>query len=412
MGAARNHEVHRFEKDLVPFTSMRLFRVRFSAVLIVALTLATAGDRVTAATAQEEYAELRWLHRSQLPTEIERYSDAALAWSQNKLHTLHDRGMAFISANPQSPLRWDVLVLLRWGPNHSIQVMRDGTRVVNQSPQERANWNRKYFPMIEELLTAEDAGTSARSEALLQLIEYYSDAVRRNQIDNPKADAVPQVLEWITQLHAIDPENPRLFTLYKRVAQMLNTGDPALCERFLAEKQALHPDNPDVQRYVKSFRRLLRNQAKSANEVWDYLARIDPAYVDTPRYQGKVVLIVELSVAWDDRTMLLEELHQKYHVAGLEIIQLYWFYPDAKAPPLQRDREEVLRHVAGKNWPWPVIVDSTTHYTERFHDYWALPQIPAALVVGRDGRLTREIGGAVEWEERVRLALFESKEKR
>ncbi len=391
------------------------FRVRPLAFVVVILTMLSAlGSRGVAAP-QADYEALRKLSTTQLKPGMNRGSDAYLEWTQERFRTLHDRGLEFIAAHPTHPLRWDVLVLLRWGRNLEIVVRADGTKNAVQPLAERVAWEREYASRLEDLLESAGAGPAARREALNQLIDYYCNEIRKGTVDNPRKGLVPALLDWVNELYALDPKSGRLAYLYLRVARMLNALNPAQCRAFLDEKLARHtgkgdPD-VDVRRNVENFQRLMRNQAAPATELWDHLRRIEPTF-DVSPYRGKVVLIAYLAVDWTLNTMQLEELYAKYHHDGLEIIQVAYRnrstgvvrYGNEQRydppPPVQSDKAAMQRYVAEKKWPWPVLWD-VAPYAEDFQRVWAQNTIPAYLLVGRDGRIARDIPGEMKWEVRI-----------
>jgi hypothetical protein len=397
-------------------------RVRPFPFFVVILSGFVALNTRGGAAPQSDYEALRRLSETQLKPGMERSSDAHLEWIRERFRTLHDRGLEFMAAHPKHPLRWDVLVLLRWGRTHDIVVRADGTKGTLQPPAERAEWEREYMSRLEDLLQSAEAGPAARREALNQLVDHYCIEIRKGTVDNPRKGLVPALLEWVNELHALDPKSGKLAYLYLRVARMLNALDPVQCRAFLDEKLARHagkgdPDL-DVRRNVENFQRLMRNQAAPATELWEHLRRIEPVFDDAP-YRGKVVLIANLAVDWTLHTLQLEELYGKYHHDGLEIIQIayrnrstgvvrYGNEQRYDPPPLvQRERTAMLRYVAEKKWPWPVLWDEVT-YPKDFQRVWAQNSIPAFLLVGRDGRITREIPGELKWEVRIPRELAQS----
>ncbi len=393
--------------------SLRLRTLRFAVASAAALLVSGAvGD---AADPKADYAALKKLYDTQSLPNVERGSDAHLEWVQGKFRALHDRGLEFISTYPQNPLRWDVLVLLQYERDNDIVLRADGSKAVMPRPMESALWRQKYFTRLYELLEAPDASSAARQEALIQLIDYYSYAVRSGSVDDPKNGIVPSLLEWVQAFHALNPRSGRLATLYLRVARMLDALDPVRCRQFLSEKKALHtseqhPD-PTVRRYVENFQRLMRNEDQPATELWEHLRQFDPTFTDLSPYRDKVVLIAYLAVDWTSHTMVLEDLYRKYHDAGLEIIQIAYHNRNDGAPLVQRDEAAMKRHVAEKKWPWRVLW-AVTQSPNEFYSYWGLNTVPAYLVVGRDGRLAREIPGELKWDIRLSRELFGSEPKR
>ncbi len=392
---------------------LRLRNLSFAALSAAAILVSAAV--AAAADPQAEYTSIKKLYDTQSLPNVERTSDAHLEWWQERFRTLNERGLKFISTYPTHPLRWDVLVLLQYGRDHHIVVRNDGTKAVMPRPVETALWQQKYFTMLYDLLEASDASNAARQEALIQLIDYHCTAVRSGTVDHPKQGIVPALMEWVNQLHALNPRSGKLPYLYLRVARMLNALDPAQCRVFLAEKLALHtseqaPD-PTVRRNVENFQRLMRNQEQPAVELWKHLQEIDPTLINLSMYRDKVVLIAYLTVDWTNHTMELEKLYRDYHDAGLEIIQIAYHNRNPTAPLIQRDKPTMERYVAEKKWPWRVLW-AVTEYPNEFYSYWGLNTVPAYLVIGRNGHLAREIPGELKWDIRLSRELFTAEPKR
>lgn len=369
-------------------------------ILCCAVSVALADPRA-------DYASLKKLHDGQLPSAISPNSNEHLAWVQQKFRTLHDRGMAFIGAHPDHPLRWDVLVLLKWGRDHHIVTREDGSKGTRPSPTESALWNQEYHAMLRDLLASRDASSSARHQALLQLIDYHSREVRNGKVDNPRNQVLPEMLEWVRELHRLDPRSGHLPYLYLRLAWALNAVDPELCRTFVAERLALHrgDDRPDpaVRTNLANFQRLMRNQDGPAEEFWGYLRQIDATFTDPAVYRDKMVIVAYLPVDWTLHTVQLEEAYRKYRGSGLEIIQIIPRNDSATAPVLQRDRSAMERHIAAKGWGWRVVWE-VARGDEDFYKTWGLPSYPGFLVL-RDGRFIRHLPAELKWDEIVRREL-------
>ncbi|MES2692360.1 MAG: hypothetical protein V4773_02730 [Verrucomicrobiota bacterium] len=369
---------------------------RIPPISFIALLVAW-GFSIAGAAPRDEYETLKKLHETHQPPTGETSSKAKTDWLEHQSRTLRERGLEFISTYSDNPLRWDVLVLMRRGYNPS-------------TAEQLARWNQKYYPMLEDLLEARDASRAARHEALAQLIDYYCEAVRHDVIDNPKKGVVPALLEWVDELGAMDRGSGKLAFIYLRVARMLNALDPARCRAFVEEKYALYPvktrshSDSFMRQRLEKFQRLLRNQDQPATELWSYLAKIDPAVADPSRYRDKVVLVVYVSVdAY--RARQLAEIHRKYHDAGLEIIQIAYLNRSTTASLAQRDKSAMERYVAEKKWTWPVLWE-VAKSREEFYAEWGGDTIPCVLIVGRDGRIAREIPGEVDWDVMVRRELL------
>lgn len=362
-----------------------------------------------------DYEALKQLHSIHEPAGVERGGDAHYAFILHRARTLRARGLEFIAAHPEHPLRWDVLVLLQHSGSLEVRRRADGSRYAVLPAVEDAVWRQHYLGRLEDLLESADAGRAARQEALMQLIDYYCDAIRSAKIDNPRRGLVPSLLMWVREFHSLDPRSGRVGPLYMRVARMLNALAPPECLAFLDEKYALHPGSHytdvNIRRGIENFRRLVRNQQDPADELWAHLQRIEPTFDPAP-YRGKVVLIARLAVDWTSHTLELEALYRKYHDVGLEIIQIAYENrgvqivsdgtgKNRRQPPLmQRDKAAMQRYVAEKKWPWPVLWEVGTFDTT-FQTIWALGSLPAYLVVRRDGHIAREIPGELRLDVRV-----------
>lgn len=220
-------------------------------------------------------------------------------------------------------------------------------------------------------------------------------------IDNPRKGAVPALLEWTDSLHTLDPGWNGLGHTYIHVAKMLNAVQPARCRTFIDERKRLHAGQSDtdkeVRRQLENYQRLMRNQDAPATDFWRYLRNVEPTLADLTAYKGKVVLVMYLAVDWTSRTMHLEELHRKYHDAGLEIIQVAYHNRSTTAPAVQRDKAAMERYVAGQQWPWRVIWEAASH-SDNFYQIWGQGGFPCSVVIGRDGRVVRDIPGETAWE--------------
>lgn len=382
------------------------FRLACSVVKLVAL-VAALGTTL-AASPIEEYAALKKIHDTRLPAHVQWNSEEGSAWMIKNAREKVDLARAFIAAHPEDPLRWDALVLMNGGRDLTVSFLRDGSRRLSMTPEVEAIWNQKYYNQLEELLDSSDASRAAREAALTQLIDHYCLAVRSDVIDNPRKGIVPALLEWVNELYALDPRNGRLPFLYLRVSRMLDAIDPVRCRKFWEEKVALHnsayQQDVRVRAHADGYFRLMRNQEGPATELWEYLKKIDPEVGNSSLYRGKAVLVFYLPVDHTVGTMLLEELYQKYHDKGLAIIQIAFLNRSNSAPLLQRDKAAVKSFVAEKGWPWPVIWEEAPS-SQEFPRVWGQSISYVGLMIGRDGRIVREIPGEIPWEIRVQREL-------
>jgi hypothetical protein len=350
-----------------------------------------------------DYQQLQALQAARPPEKFARDSDDYFNWLQERRRRLYDLGLEYISRHGTDARRWEVLLLLQYGRNHIVNVLRDGSRNLIQEPVERAAWERKYYPWLEELVAANDASKGARSDALRQLIDYTAANVDRGAPDAEKS--IARVLAWTDRFERENPNSGRLTTLYRTVALMLSTVDPQRGIQFLNEKRAAHGQDSaadiDFRKRLDRTLRFAVGQQQPVTELWQQLKGFDPALIDESAYRGKVVLIAFLAVDWSSRTVELEELYRKYHDAGLEIVQVAYYNSNRTAPPEQRDKAAMRRYVAARQWPWRVVWDPKDSPPEGFWDYWGLNSVPAFFVIGRDGCIAHPRAGKLTLDQQI-----------
>lgn len=379
-------------------------------VLWLGVALATSAA-TAAADATAEFEALRDLHASRWTEPARRGSPEHMHWLGERSRRLRELGTSFLATHLHDPRRWDVLVMLQHSGVQRSATPNPGGNPLIPPALDTARWQQQYFSMLEDLLEAPDASRSARHAALMQLIDHHTTAVRRGTVDNPREGLIPALRHWVREFHALDPNSGTLAYLYLRVARMLDAVDPANARTFIAERRRLHlgshhPDT-DVRRNLDNFERLVRNQEQPATELWQYLQRLDPTFTDLSPYRGKVVLVANVPVDSKVHTAELERLHQKYIGSGFTVVHVVSQNRSTTAPAVQRDRAAMEALVQEKKWPWRVIWDAGPGL-RRFYDDWAQNSIPAFLLVGRDGKIEREIPGETMLDQRIRHALLAS----
>ena len=382
-----------------------LKRVVTSPQTAALTALALTGDP------QRDFQALQRLHASQPPPEFARNTDDYMNWLQERARKRHDLGLEYLDRYPTDARRWEIVLTLQYGRNQRVQVLRDGTKQLVPEAAERAAWDRKYYPWLEELVAARDASERARTDALRQLIEYGAFSVRRGEPDTEPA-LPAKVVAWMERYERENPNSSVLASLYRTVAMMLNAVEPPRGTRFLQEKRAAHAkeDVADVmlRQRLDRYLRYMTGHEQPVDELWRQLQMLEPTLADASFYRGKVVLIASLAVDWGSRTMELEELYRKYHDAGLEIVHVAYYNANRSAPPEQRDKAAMQRYVAAKQWPWRVIWDPKDRPDESFAEYWGQNTIPAMFLIGRDSRIAPERIGKLTLDARIADELMRS----
>jgi hypothetical protein len=251
-------------------------RVPIVARLLLVCALLVPAQISAAAPAenpQAEYQALLTLSRTQLPPALRSDEVAKIAWIQQRKAELHGRGAAFLKRHDAHPLRWDVLVLLRNGGEDRLKISRSGFRQLFPIAESKAAWDKTYFAELESLLVAPDASSSARGEALRQLIDQTArDALA---LTTDASVAIPRVRAWLEQYDRESPRSRYVVSLYHAYANLLDAAAPHLCVRFLAELEVRHRQgeflDKHVQELVSGHRRALEAQALPLDELWLHL---------------------------------------------------------------------------------------------------------------------------------------------
>ena len=344
-----------------------------------------------ATDARSEYDELLALSRKQLPAQLRADEDAKVAWFIARFVELHDRGVAFLSEHARHPLRWDVLVLLRYGREHVVRTSRSGFKQVFPEPRSRGIWEADYYPRLQSLLVAEDASRASRREALRLLLEH--SMRRAASYPDELVSIVPRVTKWLDQFEQEFPRSLELVNLYRDYATMLDYVDPAQCAEFLRELERRYARAERIDQLVKEFvvgrRRALEAQFRPPEELWARLRELDPVRGDPARYKGKVVVLALAPITYVRVTETLEDLHAEHNRAGLEIIHIVPFNRAIGQPP-KADQRKNAEAIAAKNqWPWPVLWNPDGHL-EDIAGKWGFNTVPAWMIIRRDGRLVPE----------------------
>jgi hypothetical protein len=369
---------------------MSTARVPIVARLLLVCALLGLARSFTAASAEDpqaEYKALLVLSRAQLPPALRSDEVAKISWIQQRKAELHGRGAAFLKRHDTHPLRWDVLVLLRYGGEDRLKISRSGFRQLLPVPESKAAWDKRYFAELESLLAAPDASASARGEALRQLIDQTARDALATTTD--ASAAIRRVRTWLDQYEREFPRSGYVVSLYHNYANLLDAAAPDLCVSFLAELEVRyrlgeHLDR-QVQDLVSGHRRALEAQALPLDELWQHLRGFDAVRGNPDRYRGQVVLIAFQPVTYESSMELLEDLQSQYGEKGLVILQVASFnraYGLPAEPEQRRDLEKIL---AVRKWPWPVLWNPKGHMD--LVSKWGYNTIPARMLIGRDGRL-------------------------
>jgi hypothetical protein len=344
-------------------------------------------------TPEAEYAILLSLSRAQLPAALRWGDEAAkIAWLRKRHDELHTRGPAFLVQHATHPLRWDVLVLLRYGGKQRERVYRSGFRQLIPEPESTKQWEAAYFPRLVSLLAAPDARADARGEALRQLIEHTSNTALPDVL--MARQAIAPVRQWLDQYDREFPRSRYTLWLYRCHAALLDEAAPQEHLAFLRELEQRYQGSDffdqGVREFVEGQRRALEAQALPVTELWAQVRQFDSVHGNPEQYRGRVVLLAVGPVTYPTFTESLEDLHAKYSDAGLVILQIASFNRAYGLPPEPQQRQDMEKIVAIRRWPWPVLWNPRGHMN--FVGRWGFNSVPARMLIGRDGRLVIDRG--------------------
>jgi hypothetical protein len=350
------------------------------------------GPSASAATnPRTEYEAILALNKAQLPDSLRSDESAKIVWLQRRSIELHDRGVAFLAEHQNHPLRWDTLVLLRYGRDHREKVYRSGFRQLLPVPESLAAWEAQYYPRLEALLRASDASPASRGEALRALVHHTSK--RALQAPAEAAAAIPRVRAWLDQHDREFPRSSYAPTLYHSFAVLLDSADPAKCIAYLQELEQRYAGRDHIDQRVRELvagrKRALQAQAQPIDELWTRLKQLDPVNGDPARYRGKLVLIALSPITYETVTERLEDYHAQYQHAGLALLQIAPFNRAYGLPSEPEQRANVERIVAKRGWPWPVLWNPKGHL-EDIAGKWGYNTVPAWMLIGRDGLLVSD----------------------
>jgi hypothetical protein len=363
-------------------------------VRLMLVTLLFSWSSATAANSapEAEYESLLALSRRQIPLELRsgRNEEEKIAWVLKQRTELHQRGAAFLQQHADHPLRWDVLVLLRYGGEQRVKVSRSGFRQLLPVPESKAAWDRDYFARLEDLLAATDASPSARQQALQQLIDHTAREAVGTPTNQP--EAIRRVLAWLEQYEREFPRANIVVSLYHTVANLLDAAAPDRCVAFLADLERRYRRgeylDQRVQELVAGHRRALEAQALPLDELWRQLRTFDPVHGDVERYRGKVVLLAFGPVTYATFMESLEDLHAQYASQGLVIVQVVSFSRSVGLPPEPEQRRDLDKVLAARKWPWPFMWNPHGHI--QLVQQWGINTVPARMLIGRDGVLVQD----------------------
>ncbi len=372
-----------------------------------ALVVLTTAHEASAAeaTADREFAALQALVEKSVnrPAGLKDGSEAEFAWRNGLALEIHERGLAFFTANPTDPRRWEVVIFLRGTPTFLQEVEENGQKRVERDRMKQSAWSRRHDDLLEELLRASDASSQVTRAALLSLLTRHSSNWRSWIKTEGGMIMLEKMEAWYVRYQREFPRSIAIVEAARALAQVLAMDDPFRCQKFLEELLMIYasnrPPDPEVREMAEGRLKLLHGLASPVS-----LKLTGPGgeVFDSREYRGKILLVAVLSVAWRDEQHFLRTVHAQYRTAGVEIVQISGME--------NRDRTDLpdLFTAAGraqeeKRYPWRIVWDKQGTIGE-FARSIGINGFPSWMLLGREGQLVvekaspREVMAAIEKE--------------
>lgn len=361
----------------------------FCALLLLGMTRAICAAE---ANADAEFAAIKALvdQSTIRPPGLVDRSEAEFVWRNGLSLKIHERGLAFLEANPTDPRHWEVVIYLGQNtPRFLREVTEDGRTILDRDRQRQAAWSQRHEDLLGALLEAKDASSWAIREALLNLLTRHSMNWRSRITTEGGLLMLEKMEGWYMRYEREFPRSSGVVRAARALAEVLVLEDPRRCKIFLDRLIANYPDNrspdPAVREMAEGRLKLLRGLGQP---VTLKLNGVGDDTFNSGDYRGKLLLVVVVSVAWRDELPFMRTLHSQFRSAGLEIVQVSGME--------HRDRTDLpnLLTPAGraqmaKQFPWRIVWDKQGTIGE-FSRSIGTNGFPHWMLIGRDGRLVAE----------------------
>lgn len=301
-------------------------------------------------------------------------------------------GEKFVADHPDDPRRWQV-----------IGMMLASYREFNGAgaDERRAAWQKRRAELRDDLLAAKDA--DERLVAMLLEREVYAATGRGT--DNPPD--LPKAAEAVERMAKRVPGSDRRRFAERSYVEALKKSDPAAAEALLRKRIAERDINPALAEQDEGMLRVITARREPLELRFTAL---DGSTIDLADYRGKVVL-VDFWATWCVPCMEempnVKRVYAKYHDKGFEVIGISFdAAPRNPEKPRSHEKtaEQVRDFVAKEGMPWPQFYDGKW-WDNKYSRLFSIGSIPAAFLLGKDGRLVTTDARGEELEAEVRRLL-------